>query len=201
MKTPSSLIATIIFGAGAALLTAAALSASPRLARWPTGLNATLFLCLAAYAVLLARASGRPFRALSAPFLMLLAVLPVASSVSGFLVPATAGLAWMRSGICFPGPVARRVVAETLTAAAGLILCGLLRPPGAAGWALGLWMFFLIQALYFVVIEVTAFPRSRLPLRRPRPALRGRADAFLREQKLERAFAELDLSIRSGSDT
>jgi hypothetical protein len=189
-----------MFGAAAALLVAAALSLSPGFITRSTTMNAALLLCLAAYAALLARMSATPVRALAAPLLMLSAVLPVASSVGGFVVPAAAGLAWIRSGICFPGPAARRVVAEALTAGAGLALCAALRPSGAAGWALGLWMFFLIQALYFVVIDAAGFLRLEPPGVGVGQALRRRARALLREQTLERAFAEMDLSSRQGFD-
>jgi len=199
MKTTSPLISTVVFGAGAASLVAASLSLAPVFMTRSTMLNAALFFCLAAYAALLARMSATPIRALAAPFLLLAAVLPFAASVSGFVVPAAAGLAWIRSGICCPGPAARRVVAEALTAGAGLALCAALRPSGAAGWALGLWMFFLIQALYFVVIDAAGFLRSGRPCADAGQALRSRAQALLREHKLERAFAELDLSSPRGS--
>jgi len=200
METRSPITATLVFGAAAALMAGAALCLPPILVARSTMLNAALFFCLAAYAALLARMSATPIRALAAPFLLLAAVLPVAASAGGFVVPAVAGLAWIRSGICRPGPAARRVVAEALTAGAGLALCAALRPSGAAGWALGLWMFFLIQAFYFVVIDAGILSGER-PCVRPDHALRSRAQALLREQKLERAFAELDLSSPRGSDT
>jgi hypothetical protein len=200
MKTTSPFTATIVFGAGAALLVVAALILHPGFMTRLTAVNAAMMLCLAAYAVLLARMSARPIQAIAAPVLMLAAVLPVAASVSGFLVPAAAGLAWIRSGICFPGPVARRIVAEALLSAGGLVLCTALRPAGVLGWALGLWMFFLIQALYFVAIAARPFRRSEPPGPQPRQALRSRAQALLQEQKLERAFEDLQLSSRRGSD-
>ena len=115
--------------------------------------NATIFLCLAAYSAFLARSSGRSLRALFAPFFMLAAVMAAAGSVTGFVVPAAAGLSWIRSGICFPGPLPRRVCAEAITCAAGLALVRLLQPPGPYGLPLSMWMFGLIQALYVVVID------------------------------------------------
>lgn len=193
MKTLSPIAAAVIFAAGAALLVAAALNLPLGFMTRLTALNSTMMLCLATYAVLLARMSARPIRAIAAPVLMLAAVLPVASSVTGFLVPAAAGLSWIRSGICFPGPVARRIVAEAILSAAGLALCAVLSPPGILGWALGLWMFFLIQALYFVVFADLPFRRSEPLGPEARHALRSRAQALLREQKLERAFEDLQL--------
>jgi hypothetical protein len=60
-------------------------------------------------------------------------------------------------------------------------------------------MFFLIQALYFVVIDPAGILRGERPCLQPDRALRSRTQALLREQKLERAFAELDLSSPRGS--
>jgi hypothetical protein len=194
MNPISPITATAIFGGVAALLAAGAISLPLHFVAWPARLNATLFLCLAAYAALLARLSARPIRDCAAPLLLLSAVLASAASVTGFVVPAAAVLAWIRSGICFPGPVVRCAAAEILTLAAGLALCGVLRPPGIAGWALGLWLFFLIQALYFAFVDSA-------PARDPRQSLRSRAQALLREQKLERAFSELQLPSQRDSDT
>jgi hypothetical protein len=130
-----------------------------------------------------------------------LAVLAVAGSLAGFVIPAAAGLCWIRSGICFPGPLVRRIFAEALTVAAGLALVGGLHPAGLTGWTLGLWMFFLIQALYFVIIDTAPGPRGESADRDPRQTVRSRVQALLREQKLERAFEELQLSARRSSDT
>jgi hypothetical protein len=184
----------VIFAAAAAVLVAAVtilpLRAFPR----TTALNAAIFLCLAAYSAFLARSSGRSLRALFAPLFMLAAVMAVAGSVTGFVVPAAAGLSWIRSGICFPGSMPRRVCAEAITSAAGLALVWLLQPPGPYGLPLGMWMFGLIQALYFVVVaaERTGVPEKQGQDRMAKT--HPRADALLREQKLERAFEELGLS-------
>jgi hypothetical protein len=201
MKKTSPINASLIFAAAAALLFAAVLGLPIRLIPRLTTLNMAMFLCLAAYSTVLARLSGAPFHAFFGPFLMLSAVLPVAASVGGFVVPAAAGLAWIRSGICFSGPIARCVVAETLTGGAGLLLCAVLQPPGLTGRVLGLWMFFLIQALYFVIIDTAPGPRGESADRDPRQTVRGRVQALLREQKLERAFEELQLSAHRSSDT
>ncbi len=194
MKEISPITAGVIFAGAAALLSAGAISLPLHFVAWPARLNATLFLSLAAYAAWLARLSASPIRGLAAPLLLLSVVLVSAASVTGFVIPAAAGLAWIRSGICFPGPAARRAAAEILTLSAGLALTALLRLPGIAGWALGLWLFFLIQALYFAFVDLA-------PVRDPRQSLRNRTQALLREQKLERAFSELQLSSQRDSDT
>lgn len=199
-STSPPMAAALIFAAAAALLVAGALGLPLGLRPRPATLNAAMLLCLAAYAAMLARLSGKPLRAVSAPLLILAALLPVADSVGGFVVPAAAGLAWIRSGVCFPGPLGRRFAAEALTAGAGLFLCAALRPPGPAGWALALWMFFLVQALYFAFVDTAPGSGTEPAGQEPRAALRRRAQALLREQKLARAFEALQLSSRRGSD-
>jgi hypothetical protein len=182
------------------LLVAGTLSLPLGFLKRSTMLNLALFLCLAAYAALLARMSRTSIRALAGPFLLLAAVLAVATSAGGFALPAAAGLAWIRSAICFRGPLARRLVAETLAAAAGLAVCAGLRPPSVTGWVLAVWMFFLIQALYFIIVEAPPAARGEPPARDPHETMRRRAQALLREQKLESAFAELQLSAHLRPD-
>jgi hypothetical protein len=193
-KKISPVPATVILAAAAAMLVATVTILPLRPIPRTTALNAAIFLCLAAYSAFLARSSGRSLRALFAPLFMLAAVSAAAGSVTGFVVPAATGLSWIRSGICFPGPLLRRVCAEAITCAAGLALARLLQPPGPYGWALSIWMFGLIQALYFVVIDVE---RTGVPEKQGQDRMahaHRRADALLREQKLERAFEELGLS-------
>lgn len=189
----SPVAASVIFAAAGALLFAAVMSLPVRRIPRPTVLNTALFLGLAAYAGFLARLSGKHHRDLFAPLLIVSAVLAAAGSVTGFVIPAAATLSWVRSGICFPGPVVRRVFAEAITCAAGLALAWMLQPPGLYGWALSVWLFWLMQSLYFLAID------SEFPCLPERPArlrfvtAHRRAETLLREQKLERAFEELDL--------
>ena len=189
----SPITASVIFAAAAGLLLAAVVSLPLRPIPRTTAANAAIFLCLAAYSVFLARSNGCRLQALFAPLFMLSAVLAAAGSIAAFVVPAAAGLSWLRSGICFPGSTARRLCVEALTCPAGLALVWLLQPPGPYGIALGIWMFGLIQALYFVAVEVEP---TGLPEKKGHDKMtqaHRRADALLREQKLARAFEELGL--------
>ena len=76
---------------------------------------------------------------------------------------------------------------------AGLALVWLLQPPGPYGGALGMWMFGLIQALYFVAVDVKPTGQSEPNARARIEKTHCRAEALLREKKLERAFEELGL--------
>ena len=190
----SPVTTSVIFAAAAGVLVATVTILPLRSIPRTTALSTAIFLCLAAYSAFLAQSSGRSLRALFAPLFMLAAVSAAADSVTGFVVPAAAGLSWIRSGICFPGSLLRRVCAEAITCAAGLALARLLQPPGPYGWALSIWMFALIQALYFVVVDAESCGQTEPPIREKIEEAHCRADVLLREQKLERAFEKLGLS-------
>ena len=70
-----------------------------------------------------------------------------------FLVLVLGILSWVRSGICFPSPMGKKMVTEAVLGlvAAGLVIS--LRPASVLTWALAIWMLFLVQALYFVFFE------------------------------------------------
>jgi hypothetical protein len=174
---------------------------SSRFVPWSAALNLSMFLCLSLYGMFLGRLSGKTIREIAPPFLILACVLVIAESPIGFIVPAAAVLAWVRSGICFSGTVFRRTVSEAATVPAGLALIAVLHPTGLTGWAMGVWMFFLFQALYLLSIdpdEIRTKPDS-VPDREA-ATLRGRAVELRREQRLERLFATLELSSHGDSD-
>jgi len=189
----SPVAASLIFAAAAAALMAAVAALPLRPTSRPTGANGAILFCLAAYSAFLARSTGRSLRTLFAPLCMLSAVLAAAPSVIGFAVPAAVGLSWVRSGICFQGSMTRRLTAEAVVCPAGLALVWLLQAPGPSGWALGTWMFGLIQALYFVIVDMEGTGLPERPEMERIAQARRRADALMREQRLERAFEELGL--------
>ena len=75
-------------------------------------------------------------------------------SATTFLFTAIVLLSWIRSGICFKGnsPAKRLAVEMALGLGSGLLVGGAV-PEVTLVWALGVWLFFLIQALYFVLLE------------------------------------------------
>jgi hypothetical protein len=121
---------------------------------WPADLQLTLWALLVGYGAFLTRWSSMPLRSIGVPFLLLLTAAVFVQSRSVFLFSAIAVLGWIRSGICFKKkPLVMRLAAEIgLGAVTALLLGGAVREPTPAG-ALGVLMFFLIQALYFVIFE------------------------------------------------
>jgi hypothetical protein len=190
-RTLSPIAATLIMAAAAAALVAAAAHLPPAWIGRTTAVNLALLVGLAAYAALLTRLGGRGMGSLFGPIFILTSLLSVGGTPGGFAVPAAAALAWVRSGICFPGPIARRIPAEVVCGPAALLLIALILPPGPLGWVLGTWMFGLIQALYFGLFDIAEAARPG-PMTAP-GSPHHRAEVLLKEKKLERAFKELGL--------
>jgi hypothetical protein len=71
---------------------------------------------------------------------------------SAFLLLSLGVLGWIRSGICFRSPFARTLSVELLVSIGGGALVAYFGPHSTFTWAMGIWLFFLVQSLYFVLI-------------------------------------------------
>ena len=140
---------------------------------WPQCLQLTFWSLLVGYAVFLTRWSAVGLRSMGLPLLLLFVSAIVMQSMHFFLFSALAVLSWIRSGICFSKkPFVKRLGTEIILGSAIALPVAGAMPRLTAAWALGVLMFFLIQALYFVVlepdfepepkIEVDAFEKARL---------------------------------------
>jgi hypothetical protein len=190
-KSTSSVVVTLVVAAATAAMVALAASTPLPVPR-AACVNAVMYLGLTAYAVYLARRTRCPLRAVTGPLAITGLVALTAGSVTAMALPAAAALAWIRSGIgCTAGRW--RWAAELFAASAGLVVAGLLWDlrPGPLGWAAGVWGFGLVQAAYVAVAGseppvLTALMTGSSPVHR-------RAEALLRERRLEQAFRELGL--------
>ena len=106
----------------------------------------SIWICLGLYACYLAPRKLRLFFPMMVSFGLLFPDL----SLLAFGVLNLMILAWIRSGICFPGSFIGKGAAELVlnSAAAGMIWY--FAPAALLGQALGVWLFFLIQSLYFL---------------------------------------------------
>jgi hypothetical protein len=121
---------------------------------WPEGVQVSIWMLLAGYGVMLCRWAQKPLRSIMAPLVLLFLAAFLLRSTSAFLFMTLVMLTWIRSGICFnKRSSAKRLGAEiVLGLATGLLISGAVPGVTLAG-ALGVWLFFLIQALYFVVFD------------------------------------------------
>lgn len=115
-----------------------------------------LFLAfnLAGYTILTCRWSNTPL--VSVLFPILLAFFAAFGPVGGssFLILILILFSWIRSGICFKDKPLRAVMAESLTmiGGAGFILLWL--PGPSLALPVAVWLFYLIQTLYFFIVPV-----------------------------------------------
>jgi hypothetical protein len=120
---------------------------------WSSAICLLLWLFVSGYALFLSRWSAQPASAMVLPVATLFfAVFIVDSAVSLFLL-AQAVISWIRSGVCFLEHRKAEMAFEIVIWIAGGALISAFPPASAAGWALGIWMFFLLQSLYFVFFE------------------------------------------------
>ena len=117
----------------------------------------TLWLFAAGDALLLSRWSGQKFTTAAFPILVLLLAVFRVDSIAAFFLLMLAFTSWIRSGICFTEKRAIKLAVEMLLCVVGGTLVAVFTPGAAYGWAIGTWMFFLLQSLYFVIFENRIF--------------------------------------------
>jgi hypothetical protein len=158
---------TLVFGAISAALFMPLAWGLAGLVGWRMAFKLVLWADLLCYSLLLIRWSGKGPGAALFPLALLLgtAVWPGINAVFFFL--GLGVLSWVRSGICFTGAPLRVMVAEIITVAGGAGLVVLLGPGSTIAWAISLWLFFLVQALYFFIAPGVESPAAARPAADP----------------------------------
>ncbi|MDM8525624.1 hypothetical protein QUF80_19820 [Desulfococcaceae bacterium HSG8] len=110
----------------------------------------TIWSFLAVYAMYLARLGKVGITSFLFPLMIPAAFILSSHSDMAFCIFILGILAWIRSGICFPGSLLRVFLTELIFNAGGGLLLWYFSPRTPVAWALGIWMFFLIQSLCFV---------------------------------------------------
>jgi len=122
---------------------------------WSSAVGLTLWLFISGYAVLLNLWGNKIQISTVFPLLFLLPAIFLMDSMVLFFLLALIVIAWIRSGICYQKPGAMRLAVELLLCFLGAVLVHVFTPGSMFSWALGVWMFFLVQALYFVFLGPT----------------------------------------------
>jgi hypothetical protein len=118
---------------------------------WPAAFRLTLWSFVAVYSLMLCRWTGAGLLACGFPVAILLASAFWLRSGHDFLFLSLLVLGWVRSGVCFRKSLWKAVGAEALVGLGGAALVAYFFPHSTMSWALGVWMFFLVQSLYFVL--------------------------------------------------
>jgi len=152
MKRPGKPVrTTIVLGLAFGLLFVPVSTILNLFLPWPGAFRLTLWLFLAAYSLVLCRWAGAGLLACAFPLAILLASSFWLRSGNDFLLFLVLVLGWVRSGVCFRKSLWKAVAAEILVGVGGAALVGFFAPHSMMLWALGVWMFFLVQSLYFLL--------------------------------------------------
>ena len=131
---------------------------------WPMAFKLVLWVDLFIYAILLARWSGEGIGKIVFPMALLFGTALWSGVYTGFFFLGLGVFSWVRSGICFRATPIRAVAAEIITVGIGVGLVALLSPASTITWAISIWLFFLIQAVYFFIVPATvAAPSVETP--------------------------------------
>ncbi len=158
---------TLVFGAASALAVISLAWGLAGLVGWSRAVTLMLWADLSLYALLLTRWSARGTAPVLFPLALLLGAALWPGGIGAFLLLGLGALSWIRSGICFTGAPLRAAAAEMLTCAGGAGLVALLAPGSPIAWAAGVWLFFLVQALYFFLVPSHGPPAAARPAADP----------------------------------
>jgi hypothetical protein len=147
---------TLVYGLASALAVMPATIFLAGVIGWPLAFKLLLWLNLSVYALLLTRWSGKGPGKILFPLFLLLVMALWPGFYAGFFLLGLGVLCWIRSGICFSmGPV-RAAVGEALAIGGGSGLVMFFNPGSSIAWAISIWLFFLMQALYFFIVPLSA---------------------------------------------
>ena len=163
---------TIIYGllAGTSFIPMVMVMSS--LFHWTAAFRLAIWLVLAGYLVLLTSWGRVSLFSLLFPLLLLLLLVFWGDTNSAFLFLALGVLSWVRSGICFHGGLLKSLVTEAALCFGAGALVVFFTPHSTITWGVAVWMFFLVQSVYFVVfadlgekqeeqVELDPFHRAR----------------------------------------
>ncbi len=119
---------------------------------WPMKITLVLFLII--YSLLMARWAEVKITKIIFPMLILILTInfnPV-YELKYFVICLALTLSWIRSITCYYGFSLNILIFDFLLSLSGAILSLYFSPHTLAGVCLSIWMFFLIQSLYFLAI-------------------------------------------------
>lgn len=137
-----------------------------------------LWMGWAGYVLLLARWGRVGVTTILIPLGLPLIPVALGGAPSIFFLILLGVLSWIRSGIAFPGGMFRKGGAEAVLCMGGALLVGWHLPLTPLRWALGIWLFFLVQSLYFLFLNAE-FEKSHSTGEDPFERARRRAEEIL----------------------
>jgi hypothetical protein len=145
------MLTTIIYGLLAGMSFIPIVMVTSSLIHWTAAFRLAIWLVLAGYLVILTRWGKVSLLSISFPLLLLLLLVFWGDTNSAFLFLALGVLSWVRSGICFQGSLLKALVTEAVLCLGAGALVVFFTPHSTITWGVAVWMFFLVQSVYFVV--------------------------------------------------
>lgn len=121
---------------------------------WPWPIRLPIFLYLIIYALLLTRWHNIRFVKIVLPIFLLFVIVKFQDlyETKQFIVCVLLTLSWIRSGICAEHSSLKLFFAELTLSFGGAVLAVFLSSPSPVGISLTIWLFFLFQSLYYLLI-------------------------------------------------
>jgi len=151
--TIQPLVITVLFGMIVALAFLPVTTTLASVVSWTISFRLIFWLVLVGYALLLALWGQGQVKLMVIPLLLLFCLALVEKVNPVFVLACLGVLSWIRSSVVFQKSLIGMSVSEGVLSLGGGALVGYFMPPTRLGWALGIWMFFLIQSLYFLTWE------------------------------------------------
>jgi hypothetical protein len=147
------MLTTVVYGLLCGVAFIPVVAALSQFLPWPAPFRFTIWLYLAGYLVLLTRWKRVTLSSILLPLLLLLCIALWGESTAVFGLLSLGILSWVRSGNCFQEGVLKTFSAEAALCLGGAALVVSFSPLSMTTWAVGVWMFFLVQSLYFLVFS------------------------------------------------
>ncbi len=148
-------ILTIVFGLLCAVLFVPFMHGATYIVSWRFAFRLALCLFLTCYAAGLAEWSQGKRKLIVLPLVVLFGLIIPEQSHTLFLLVYLGLFAIIRSSLLQPN-LLRLIVLEGMLCLGGGVFVYSRSPRTNLAWALGIWIFFLIQSLYFLVWESAA---------------------------------------------
>lgn len=145
------MILTILFGIVCSLAFMPLMELLDRFIAWRFAFRLLIWGYLVSYTMLLAFWKSVRARLLVFPLGILFGMIVLERSHTVFLLLCLGILAWIRSSVCLPRSIVMMLAIEAMLGLGGGSLVFQLNPQTNLAWALGIWLFFLIQSLYFLM--------------------------------------------------
>ena len=177
--TGRPILTTVLYGLLCGVTFIPAVIALNYVLYWSTAFRLTIWLCLAGYLVLLTRWARVTLASVLFPIVLPLLLVFWGGSTPGFLFVSLGVLSWVRSGICFQKGLIKTFTAEVALSLGVGVLLAYFTPHSTVTWAMAVWMFFLVQSLYFIFFrEIGEADQEKVELD-PFEQARGQAEKIL----------------------